>query len=374
MVLYVGDDPASKSSTVPAVSERSLAALGIPVLFPRNASEIVTMGMHAVALSRASGCIVALKIVADVADGAWTVDGSVADVPITVPQIEWEGRPFVYQQRPMAAPTDSVIAEADLYGPRWAIVNAYNAANDLDVIELDPHRRDGRHRRHRHDFRRGPPGPARPRCRRRRPAPRRASGCCASACRTRSARERLLEFADGLDEILVVEDKTAFIETQVREILYGTPNAPRILGKKDAQGRRLMPVDGELTAGRLLAPLRRVLRERVELKRPLPAPLQLDVLSTKRAAYFCSGCPHNRSTAIPEGSIAGGGIGCHTMVTMSGRTDSAVTGLTQMGGEGAQWIGQAPVHRRRATCSRTSATAPSSTPASSPCRRASRPG
>ena len=66
------------------------------------------------------------------------------------------------------------------------------------------------------------------------------------------------------------------------------------------------------------------------------------MLPAKRAAYFCSGCPHNRSTAVPEGSLAGGGIGCHTMVTMSGRTDSAVIGLTQMGGEGSQWIGQAP--------------------------------
>ncbi len=74
MLLLVGDDPASKSSTVPAVSERSLAALGIPVLFPRNAREIVTMAMHGVAMSRASGCVVALKIVADVADGAWSVD------------------------------------------------------------------------------------------------------------------------------------------------------------------------------------------------------------------------------------------------------------------------------------------------------------
>ncbi|PRC55822.1 hypothetical protein C6A85_37065, partial [Mycobacterium sp. ITM-2017-0098] len=65
-------------------------------------------------------------------------------------------------------------------------------------------------------------------------------------------------------------------------------------------------------------------------------------LPAQRAAYFCSGCPHNRSTVVPDGSLAGGGIGCHTMVTMSGRTDSAVTGLTQMGGEGSQWIGQAP--------------------------------
>ncbi|MDT5026319.1 MAG: indolepyruvate ferredoxin oxidoreductase, partial [Micromonosporaceae bacterium] len=101
-------------------------------------------------------------------------------------------------------------------------------------------------------------------------------------------------------------------------------------------------VGGELTAGRLLAPLRRVLGSRLELKKPPPPALTLEVLPAKRAAYFCSGCPHNRSTAVPEGSLAGGGIGCHTMVTMSGRQDSAVTGLTQMGGEGSQWIGQAP--------------------------------
>lgn len=341
VLLLVGDDPASKSSTVPAVSERSLAALGIPVLFPRNAEEMITMGMHGVALSRASGCLVALKVVADVADGAWTVDGNVSQLDITVPQIEWEGKPFVYQQRPMAVPTDSVIAEADLYGPRLAVVHAYGAANDLDVIEVDPSgARIGLaatgttydslrqallvlgvdeaalHRAGIRLLRIGMPTPL--------------------------GARRVTEFAAGLDQLIVVEDKTAFIETQIREILYGTEHTPQILGKRDAAGRPLMPVDGELTAGRLLGPLRRVLRDRVELKRSLPPQLSLEVLTTKRTPYFCSGCPHNRSTAIPEGSIGGGGIGCHTLVTMSGRADSAVTGLTQMGGEGSQWIGQAP--------------------------------
>ncbi|MEE9243853.1 MAG: indolepyruvate ferredoxin oxidoreductase family protein, partial [Mycobacterium sp.] len=149
-------------------------------------------------------------------------------------------------------------------------------------------------------------------------------------------------FADGLEEILVVEDKTAFVETQMREILYGRAAAPRIIGKKDAAGRLLIPAGAELTAGRLLAPLRRVLGERLELKKSPPQKISLEVLTTRRTPYFCSGCPHNRSTAVPEGSLAGGGIGCHIMVTLSGREDSAVTGLTQMGGEGSQWIGQAP--------------------------------
>ena len=341
MLLLVGDDPAAKSSTVPAVSERSLAALGVPVLFPRNAREVVTMAIHGVAMSRASGCVVALKIVADVADGAWSVDGTDVDVGVVVPEVVWEGRPFVYRQRPMAAPTDSLLAEADLYGPRAEVVRAYGAANDLDVVEVDP--------------------------------PRATLGIAATGTTFDSVRQALLDlgvddaalhragvrllrigmptplgpdaverFATGLDELVVVEDKTAFIETQVREILYGSPGAPRIVGKKDRTGRLLIPAGGELTAGRLLAPLRRVLRDRLELTKPRPPALSLDVLPAKRAAYFCSGCPHNRSTAVPDGSLAGGGIGCHTMVTMSARSDSAVTGLTQMGGEGSQWIGQAP--------------------------------
>ncbi|MGW6625979.1 indolepyruvate ferredoxin oxidoreductase family protein [Nocardia sp. NPDC055002] len=341
VLLLVGDDPASKSSTVPAVSERSLAAMGVPVLFPRNAEEIITLGMQGIAMSRASGCVVALKIVADVADGAWTVGADVADLALTVPEVQWEGTTFVYRQRPMAAPTDSVLAEADLYGPRWATVHAYGAANALDVVEVDPAEAKvgiaatgttfdavrqalldlgvdeaTMHRAGIRLLRIGMPYPL---------------GTAA-----------LTEFARGLEQLIVVEDKTAFIETQVREILYGTPDAPRVLGKQDERGARLMPVDGELTAGRLLAPLRRVLRGRVELKRAAPPALPLEVLSAKRTPYFCSGCPHNRSTALPDGSIGGGGIGCHTLVTMSGRTDSAVTGLTQMGGEGSQWIGQAP--------------------------------
>ncbi|MGQ4597411.1 indolepyruvate ferredoxin oxidoreductase family protein [Nocardia sp. R6R-6] len=341
VLLLVGDDPASKSSTVPAASARSLAAMNIPVLFPRNAREIITMGLHGVALSRASGCLVALEIVADVADGAWTVDGSVGEIDLVVPEIEWEGRPFRYRQRPMAAPADSLLAEADLYGPRWELVRAYSTRNGLDVIEVNPTRATVGIAAAGTTF----------------DAVRQALldlGADDDALRAAGIRllrigmpypiapERVREFSAGLTRLIVVEDKSAFVETQIREILYGTPGAPEIIGKRDPSGRPLFAQDGELTSGRIAAPLRRVLDGYVELKRPLPQALSLAILPAKRAAYFCSGCPHNRSTAIPEGSLAGGGIGCHTLVTMSGRADSAVTGLTQMGGEGAQWIGQAP--------------------------------
>jgi hypothetical protein len=98
-LVLAGDDPGSKSSTVPCVSERSLAALGIPVLYPGSAEELIRLGLYGTALSRASGCWVALKIVADVADGLFTVDADFAAVDIVVPSISWNDEPWTYQQR-----------------------------------------------------------------------------------------------------------------------------------------------------------------------------------------------------------------------------------------------------------------------------------
>ncbi|MGF7125088.1 indolepyruvate ferredoxin oxidoreductase [Rhodococcus sp. BE178] len=239
------------------------------------------------------------------------------------------------------APQKIMEAEADLVGPRRRLVDAYIGMNALGHVEGS------------HD--RATLGIV-------------ASGTTYDAVRQalvdlgldderlRSSRVRLLRlgmvwplspstvkaFAKGLETLLVVEDKTPFIESQIREILYGHEAAPIVVGKLDDAGDELIPSGGELTAGRLVRPLRRQLGLRPGLRSPLPPPLPLEPLPAKRAAYFCSGCPHNRSTGLPEGSIGAGGIGCHILVTMSGRADSAVTGLTQMGGEGAQWIGQAP--------------------------------
>lgn len=339
VLVLVGDDPAAKSSSVPAASEKSLAALGMPIFFPRNAEEVIAFGLLGVELSRLSGCWSSMKLVADVADGIWTLDRDFSDFTIERPEIEWNGRPWTYRQRMLLSPPESVLAEADMYGPRWEMVRRFTEANPVDSIDVDP--------------------------------PTATMGIVAVGTAYDSVRQALDElgldaarleetgirvmrigmpfplgeskikqFAAGLETVLVVEDKTSFVETQLKEILYGTLDAPRVVGKVHHDRTPLVPSDGELTAARLSRPLRRVLGGHVELPKPPPPVLELTVLPAKRAPYFCSGCPHNRSTAVPEGSLAGGGIGCHTLVTMSSRADSQVTGLTQMGGEGAQWIGQ----------------------------------
>jgi indolepyruvate ferredoxin oxidoreductase len=338
VLVMAGDDPGAKSSTVPCTSERTLASFGMPVLTPRNGEELITFGMYGVALSRLSGCFVGIKVLADVADGLWTVDKDFQTTPIAVPAIEWQGRPWTYNQLLMKDPRDSTIAEAALLGPRWAAVEAFGAANPIDEITYD------------------------------------APGAWLGIASTGTAYDATLQalrdvgvpdpaavgirvlrvgmpyplgaglvrrWATGLEQVLVVEEKTSFVESQIKDVLYGVPGAPSVHGKKGPDGRLLVPADGQVSADRLENVLRSVLGDRVALAPRKPGPrIQLSLSPVKRTPYFCSGCPHNRSTPLPEGSLGGGGIGCHTMVTLSDRPDQAVLALTQMGGEGSQWIGQ----------------------------------
>ncbi|MHA6784173.1 indolepyruvate ferredoxin oxidoreductase family protein [Pseudonocardia saturnea] len=341
VLVLAGDDPSCKSSTIPCISERTLTGFGLPVLYPGTAAEIVRLGRYGIAMSRASGMWVGMKITADVADGIFTVDGSCGEVDITVPTIEWEGRPWEYRQIPMLAPPASLEAEAQMYGPRWAMLRAFLAANPINTVEVDaPDARIGvvaagkaftDVRQALADLGLDDDG-----CRR--------AGISLLRLGMVAPLERglLRDFARGLDTVLVVEEKSSFVEAAVRDVLYGLPSAPAVLGSTDADGRPLVPEAGELTAGALVGPLRRVLAGRVELAPERREPPKLELLPVARTPYFCSGCPHNRSTVMPEGAVAGGGIGCHAMVALTHRPASEVTSITQMGGEGAQWIGQAP--------------------------------
>ncbi|MEN8160955.1 MAG: indolepyruvate ferredoxin oxidoreductase family protein, partial [Myxococcota bacterium] len=157
--------------------------------------------------------------------------------------------------------------------------------------------------------------------------------------------EGALEFCRGLDDVLVVEEKRVVIEDQLARLLVNQPERPRLAGKRDASGAPLVPAEGELAPGLVADVLRRWLAtaapgSEARLRPAPPAPVASPPGQLTRLPAFCSGCPHNTSTVVPDGSVALGGIGCHGMAAwMPERRTLAVT---QMGGEGANWIGQAP--------------------------------
>ena len=159
-------------------------------------------------------------------------------------------------------------------------------------------------------------------------------------------RDIVRTFARGLEEVLVVEEKRGFVELLLREALYDLPDRPRIVGKRDEAGQILVPADGELDADLVARVVAGRLERRISLDSVRARVAVIEAarerpvsLTLARPPYFCSGCPHNRSTVVPEGSMAAGGIGCHGLAMNMGRN---VIGITQMGGEGAQWVGLAP--------------------------------
>ena len=347
-VAFVGDDPAAKSSTVPGASEFLLADFGMPVLYPADPQDIVDLGRHAVAMSRASGLWVALKVVATVADGVGLVESD----PGQVTPAADHGRPYVHQ--PNARMLQPALSEMERSreGIRRDVAIAYARANGVNRVE---------------NFGTAP-----------------RTGIVASGKAYLELRQALAiigldeaelsargmrilhlrmihplipdqieEFAAGLDEIIVVEEKRPFAESAVKQILYGRPGAPRVTGRGYA-AEPLFPRDGELDADRIARGLAERLggpqfpaveRWRARTAKPRTV-TQLPLVA--RTPYFCSGCPHNSSTKVPAGSMVGGGIGCHALVLMM-EPDAVgeVTGLTQMGGEGAQWIGMEPFLRTR---------------------------
>ena len=348
-VIVVGDDPNAKSSTIPSASESLLESIHVPTFYPGTVQEVLDLGLHAWACSRASGLWSALKIVTSVADAAGTAQVAPDRVAPVLPVIEWEGRPFEYTPNANMLAPASLEMERTLLGPRTETALSYTRANGVNRIERfgadawigvvasGKTYRDLRQALA--DMGLDDRGLARAGIRLLHPAmiwpldP-----------------EIVREFAAGLDEIVVVEEKRPFLERQLKEILYGEPGAPRILGKVDERGATLLAAEGELDAdviARALGPrlllhgsiasVEGRLRKLAEsAARPLPLPM------AARTPFFCSGCPHNSSTPAPDGTLVGAGIGCHTMLLLNPEGHGDITGITQMGGEGAQWIGMAP--------------------------------
>ncbi|HEV2062898.1 MAG TPA: indolepyruvate ferredoxin oxidoreductase family protein [Solirubrobacteraceae bacterium] len=349
-LALVGDDPSCKSSTLPSAGEATLASLHMPTFFPGTLQEVLDLGRHAIACSRASGLWSALKIVTNVADAAGTAQVWPDRVIPHAPRVEWQGRPYVHQPSGHLLAPQSLELERTLFGPRLEIARQYAQLNQLNPISV-PTR----------DAWLGVVAAGKVYYELLQAL--REMGLDQAALERAGIRlmkvgmlyphdrAAFREFGRGLDEILVVEEKLAYLETAIRDALYGTADAPRIVGKQDPDGRDLVSPLSDLDADSIAVAVARRLEQRVHLDSVRARVEQIQArreATTKtaptaaRVPYFCSGCPHNTSTGNPDGTLLGVGIGCHTMVLLAPEGKGEVTGITQMGGEGAQFAGMQP--------------------------------
>jgi indolepyruvate ferredoxin oxidoreductase len=340
-----GDDPLSKSSTLPSHSEVAFYDALFPVLFPGNIQEILDLGRLGFELSRYTGLWVGFKIVTNVADEIGTAEVAPDRVTIVDPGFEYEGRPWQQRQNPLLMPPWGLDTEREIHYGRLEAAKAFARVNRLNRITLDtPNAWLGI----------AAPGKAYYDLR----EALRELGLDDAELRHHGIRLLKIgmlfpmeptivrEFARGLEELLVIEEKRAFCELFIRDVLYNEAERPRVLGKSDLDGRPLVPADAELDADRIAQIVatrleRKIPRESITARVALLGALRERPVPTTlaRQPYFCSGCPHNRSTVLPEGSIASAGIGCHGMALLM---DRRTMGLTHMGGEGVQWVGMAP--------------------------------
>jgi indolepyruvate ferredoxin oxidoreductase len=343
VVLAVGDDHLAKSSSITCYSDEVVAGLKIPLFYPADPAEVVEYGLHGFAMSRHTGSCVALKIITEVADATRAVDtNELLNAPVFPPidapaiglhnrwpetPLEQEMRQIEYRLPAIAAyiranRLDRIILKEK--GAKIGLVAAgkswLDALEALRLLGLDE-------------------------------AQMAALGIALykPAMIWPLEAEGLKAFADGLDTLLVVEEKGAFIEAQVKSILYGTSSAPAVYGKTGPEGADLLPAIADLTPERIAAAVGPVIGANTgntaigEAAETVAGSVKLQALFAVppaiRKPFFCSGCPHNRSTVVPEGSRALAGIGCHGLAAYN----RPFTGsFAQMGGEGGHWVGLAP--------------------------------
>ena len=344
-VALVGDDPSAKSSTLPSSSGATLVDLNMPIVYPGDVQEAIDLGRHAVAMSRASGLWVSIKVVEAVADGTGSVEVHHERITPVVPTMEVDGKVWVPHPSGKILTPYSLDMEREFHEIRLRLAGEYAVANHLNTVAvrggsdwvgivatgqtyhqvLEALRllgfrtaddlRDAGIRL----FKLGVPVPL--------------------------DIAQVREFAVGLSEVIVVEEKSQNLEWLVKDALFGRANHPMVVGRRNPDESPLFPSTGTLEADAIAPRLRSRLASRLgeRMTPPPPAQRQLIPLSVARTPYFCSGCPHNTSTQVPDGALIGGGIGCHSMVLMmEPERVGNIVGLTAMGNEGAQWFGMAP--------------------------------
>ena len=353
VLVVAGDDHAARSSTLPHQSEHMFKAALMPVLAPAGIQEYIDYGLAGWALSRYCGCWVAFKAVADTVESSASVDIDPARLTFATPSdfrlpaggvnIRWPDPPLEQEARLLNHKLYAALAWCranklnriviDSPQPRLGILTAGKSYLDvrqaLDDLGIDE--------------------------------------ALAAEIGIRLYKvgmvwpleaEGVRRFAEGLEEILVVEEKRQMLEYQLKEELYNWREdvRPRVVGKFDEKGEWslphgdwLLPAAGELTPaliarviagriGRFFTSPR--IRERLAFLEAKEHSLSRTILPIQRVPTFCPGCPHNTSTQVPEGSRALAGIGCHYMTTWMPERRTAT--FSHMGGEGVAWVGQAP--------------------------------
>ncbi len=350
VLLLAGDDHTAKSSTLSHQCEYSFMDAAIPVLNPAGVQEFLDLGLYGWGMSRYSGCWIGFKTIGETVDSSASVYVDPHRIEMVLPEdfdmpaegynIRWPDSPLEQEERlhrhkiyaAIAFARANKLDKAVIDGPkrRFGIVTAGKSYLDvrqaLDDLGIDEAL---------------------------------AAEIGLSVYKVAMAwpleREGIRQFAEGLEEILVVEEKRAVIENQLKEQLYNwrADVRPRVVGKYDEDGEWVLPSTNELTPARIARVIaRRIARfhssEEIERRLRFLAEKERALSGEKaplqRIPYFCSGCPHNSSTRVPEGSRALAGIGCHYMVQWMDRETMT---FTQMGGEGVPWVGQAPFSKTK---------------------------
>jgi indolepyruvate ferredoxin oxidoreductase len=346
VLCFAGDDHAAKSSSIPHQSDHAFMAALMPVLYPSSIHEFLEMGLLGVAMSRYSGCWVGMKFISDTVETTASVDLAGERRQFVLPtdfempagglNLRWPDPPMVQDDRlqnykgyaaiafARANKADQVVLDAP--NARFGIVASGKAYEDvlqaLRELEIGPEEVKAIGLRL---YKVRMPWPLEP--------------------------EGIRHFSEGLEEVLVVEERREIIENQIKQQLFNwrADVRPRIIGKLDDKDHHVLPLSEMLTvgavaraiAGRLLqfgfdASLKAKIAVELDYLEKRHALTQHHVAPLLRTPYYCSGCPHNTSTRVPEGSRAAAGIGCHYMVQwMDRRTET----FSHMGGEGVPWTG-----------------------------------